>query len=106
MMIKKSKYYRKYFLFHKDVTLKNELRSYFILKTTKGLINFLFSDEVREKMKGRYLSNPDYNFEKVNRASLACGPMVKWAIAQVNFIVRNLKVICIYHLHNFQEDKL
>jgi len=38
---------------------------------------------VREKMKVRYLSNPDYNFEKVNRASMACGPMVKWAIAQV-----------------------
>jgi dynein heavy chain 1, cytosolic len=34
-------------------------------------------------MKTRYLSNPDYNFEKVNRASMACGPMVKWAIAQV-----------------------
>jgi hypothetical protein len=43
----------------------------------------LHSDEVREKMKSRYLSNPDYNFEKVNRASMACGPMVKWAIAQV-----------------------
>lgn len=44
-----------------------------------------FSDDVREKMKNRYLSNPDYNFEKVNRASMACGPMVKWAIAQVSF---------------------
>jgi hypothetical protein len=43
----------------------------------------LHSDDVREKMKVRYLSNPDYNFEKVNRASMACGPMVKWAIAQV-----------------------
>ncbi len=43
----------------------------------------VFSDDVREKMKTRYLSNPDYNFEKVNRASMACGPMVKWAIAQV-----------------------
>lgn len=57
----------------------------------------LCSDDVREKMKNRYLSNPDYNFEKVNRASMACGPMVKWAIAQVdnyrifyfNFILRN-----------------
>ena len=29
------------------------------------------------------MSNPDYNFEKVNRASVACGPLVKWAIAQV-----------------------
>ncbi|KAL6254284.1 hypothetical protein P5V15_014899 [Pogonomyrmex californicus] len=43
------------------------------------------TDEVREKMKSRYLSNPDYNFEKVNRASLACGPMVKWAIAQIEY---------------------
>jgi len=58
----------------------------------KRLMNFLFSDEVREKMKSRYLSNPDYNFEKVNRASLACGPMVKWAIAQVNFIVRKIHI--------------
>lgn len=45
---------------------------------------FIISDDVREKMKNRYLSNPDYNFEKVNRASMACGPMVKWAIAQVS----------------------
>lgn len=43
------------------------------------------TDEVREKMKSRYLCNPDYNFEKVNRASMACGPMVKWAIAQIEY---------------------
>ena len=43
----------------------------------------LFSDDIRKLMKTKYLNNPDYNFEKVNRASLACGPMVKWAIAQV-----------------------
>lgn len=34
-------------------------------------------------MKKNYMSNPSYNYEIVNRASLACGPMVKWAIAQV-----------------------
>ena len=39
------------------------------------------TDDVREKMKSKYLSNPDYTFEKVNRASLACGPLIKWAIA-------------------------
>ena len=33
----------------------------------------------------RPLINPDYNFEKVNRASLACGPLVKWAIAQLSY---------------------
>src|SRR5688500_13426065 len=36
-------------------------------------------------MKTKYLDNPEYNFEKVNRASLACGPLVKWATAQLNF---------------------
>lgn len=36
-------------------------------------------------MISKYLNNPDYNFEKINRASLACGPLVKWAIAQVNY---------------------
>ncbi|WAR20651.1 DYHC1-like protein [Mya arenaria] len=42
-------------------------------------------DAIRDKMKNKYLSNPDFNYEKVNRASLACGPMVKWAIAQINY---------------------
>lgn len=54
------------------------------------------SDDVREKMRSRYLSNPDYNFEKVNRASLACGPMVKWAIAQVqinNYYLNGIRII-------------
>lgn len=41
------------------------------------------SDSIREKMKKNYMSNPSYNYDQVNRASLACGPMVKWAIAQV-----------------------
>ncbi|QQP51744.1 Dynein heavy chain_ cytoplasmiclike [Caligus rogercresseyi] len=41
------------------------------------------TDDVREKMRLKYLSNPDYNYEKVNRASMACGPLVKWAIAQL-----------------------
>ena len=36
-------------------------------------------------MLTKYLGNPDYNFEKVNRASVACGPLVKWAIAQVYY---------------------
>lgn len=35
------------------------------------------------------MSNPSYNYEIVNRASLACGPMVKWAIAQVISLAGN-----------------
>jgi len=52
------------------------------------IVNFStedISDNVREQMLSKYLSNPDYNFDKVNRASIACGPLVKWAIAQVNY---------------------
>ena len=39
--------------------------------------------DVRERMKNEYLNDENYNFETVNRASKACGPMVQWAIAQV-----------------------
>ncbi|XP_023392903.1 cytoplasmic dynein 1 heavy chain 1 [Pteropus vampyrus] len=52
------------------------------------IVNFSaeeISDAIREKMKKNYMSNPSYNYEIVNRASLACGPMVKWAIAQLNY---------------------
>uniref|UniRef100_A0A0X3P013 Dynein heavy chain, cytoplasmic n=1 Tax=Schistocephalus solidus TaxID=70667 RepID=A0A0X3P013_SCHSO len=43
------------------------------------------TDSIRETMKKKYLENPDFNFEKVNRASSACGPMVKWVIAQIGY---------------------
>ena len=33
----------------------------------------------------KYLNQPDYTFEKMNKASVACGPLVKWAIAQVSY---------------------
>ena len=47
-------------------------------------------------MLSKYLSNPDYNFDKVNRASVACGPLVKWAIAQV----RRRVFFFTFHLKN------
>ncbi|KAF9336730.1 hypothetical protein BG006_007626 [Podila minutissima] len=45
----------------------------------------LMTPAMRERMKAEYLSNPNYNFESVNRASKACGPLVKWVIAQVSY---------------------
>ena len=41
--------------------------------------------QLRDAMKRDFLSRPSYNFETVQRASKACGPLVKWAIAQVRF---------------------
>jgi dynein heavy chain 1 len=43
------------------------------------------SDQTRRLMREKYLKNPDYTFEKINRASSACGPLVKWACAQLNY---------------------
>ncbi|PFH54718.1 hypothetical protein AMATHDRAFT_72478 [Amanita thiersii Skay4041] len=41
--------------------------------------------QLRETMKKDFLSRPSYNFETVQRASKACGPLVKWVVAQVRF---------------------
>ena len=39
----------------------------------------------RVKMRREYLSNDDFTFERVNRASKACGPLVQWVEAQVEY---------------------
>ncbi|KAH9904137.1 cytoplasmic dynein heavy chain [Xylariomycetidae sp. FL2044] len=40
---------------------------------------------LRDKMRNHYLNKEDYTFEKVNRASKACGPLVQWVSAQVEY---------------------
>ncbi|XP_050295050.1 dynein heavy chain, cytoplasmic isoform X2 [Anthonomus grandis grandis] len=59
------------------------MRDNFINSVVNNFNTEDISDEVRDRMKAKYLSNPDYNFEKVNHASNACGPLVKWAMAQI-----------------------
>src|SRR6266576_2249232 len=53
------------------------------------LVNFdtaaQMTKQLREIMKKDFLSRPSFNFETVQRASKACGPLVKWVIAQVRF---------------------
>lgn len=39
----------------------------------------------RLKMQNEFLSKEDFTYERVNRASKACGPLVQWVEAQVNF---------------------
>uniref|UniRef100_UPI00358E5199 cytoplasmic dynein 1 heavy chain 1-like n=1 Tax=Myxine glutinosa TaxID=7769 RepID=UPI00358E5199 len=53
-----------------------------------SIVNFNtedISDATRDKMMKNFMPNPSYNYEMVNRASQACGPMVKWAIAQLSY---------------------
>lgn len=40
---------------------------------------------LRMKMRNEFLSNEDFTYDKVNRASKACGPLVQWVQAQVNY---------------------
>lgn len=40
---------------------------------------------LRLKMENEFLALPNYNFETVNRASKACGPLVQWVQAQVAY---------------------
>jgi dynein heavy chain 1 len=44
-------------------------------------LNSTIRDEIREN----YLSDPNFAFENVNRASKACGPLVKWVTAQIDY---------------------
>ncbi|KAL7421138.1 dynein heavy chain [Cryptotrichosporon argae] len=43
------------------------------------------SKAVRDRMMRDYVAKPAFNFDTVNRASRACGPLVQWVIAQVRF---------------------
>ena len=41
----------------------------------------MMTPKLRNIMVNDYVSNPDYNFETINRASKACGPIALWVIA-------------------------
>jgi len=53
-----------------------------------SIVNFNTDDiteDIRKVFAKDYLSNPDYTYERINRANQACGPLVKWAIAQLEY---------------------
>ncbi|KAK0701769.1 dynein heavy chain, N-terminal region 1-domain-containing protein [Lasiosphaeria miniovina] len=54
-----------------------------------SIINFnnekQMTKALRLKMRNEFLANPEFTFEKVNRASKACGPLVQWVEAQVTY---------------------
>lgn len=47
--------------------------------------NKSMTKQLRDYMKKEFLSRSSYNYETVNRASKACGPLAEWVIAQVRF---------------------
>jgi dynein heavy chain 1 len=53
---------------------------------------------MRERMRADYLSHAEFNFESVNRASKACGPLVQWVIAQVKQKYEPLKIVYVIYI--------
>lgn len=43
------------------------------------------TSEMRHYMEEVYLSRPDFNYETINRASKACGPLLQWVVAQLRY---------------------
>ena len=60
-------------------------RDDFIQRIVNFDTNNQMTKPLREVMKKDFLSRPSFNFETVQRASKACGPLVKWVLAQVRF---------------------
>jgi dynein heavy chain 1 len=54
-----------------------------------SIVNFdnerQMTKSVRNKMRVEFLSKEEFTYERANRASKACGPLVQWVEAQVNF---------------------
>lgn len=41
--------------------------------------------QIRKYMEEEFLSDPNFTYETINRASKACGPLYQWVNAQINF---------------------
>lgn len=54
-----------------------------------SIVNFdnekQMTKSLRTLMRTKFLNHVDFTYEKVNRASKACGPLVQWVEAQVNY---------------------
>ena len=54
-----------------------------------GILNFdtevFKSDSGKMKAMRAFVDDPDFSYEKINKSSKACGPLVQWASAQYKF---------------------
>lgn len=57
----------------------------FIQRIVNFDTNRQMTPQLRETMKRNYISRPSFNYEAVQKASKACGPLCKWVLAQVKF---------------------
>lgn len=60
---------------------KDEFISSIVQYDTEMMMNAT----IRDFIKKEYLMKPGFNFEAVNHASKACGPLFQWVVAQVEY---------------------
>jgi dynein heavy chain 1 len=71
----------------KAVTRKDDF-----LSLVRGFKPSSLSDELRNKIKKIYMSQPDFTYEAAQRASKCAGPLVKWILANVKFAEIHLSI--------------
>jgi len=64
--------------------MKKVLKKDFIKSVLKYDTNKI-DEKLRSKITNDYLNNPEYKYDAINNASGACGPLVKWVMATINF---------------------
>jgi dynein heavy chain 1 len=66
-------------------TVQSVIRREDFISSIQNFDTKKMSKGIRDKMMRDYIGRPAFDFETVNRASRACGPLVQWVIAQVRF---------------------
>ncbi|KAI8328287.1 dynein heavy chain [Blakeslea trispora] len=64
-----------------SIIRRDDFISSIVNYNTEGQI----TKQLRSHMRQNFLNNPNFEYDAVNRASKACGPLFKWVTAQVNF---------------------
>jgi len=63
-----------------------------------NIVNFdskKITSAVRNNLKKNYLSDPDLNYESVNRASKACGPLLKVCLTTRTQLILNSNLVIV-----------
>ncbi|BGP13270.1 hypothetical protein JCM10213_004960 [Rhodosporidiobolus nylandii] len=66
-------------------SIQSALRTEGFISTVLGYRTETMTRQMRDRLRKEYFSRPSFNFETVNRASQAAGPLCKWTIAQVAY---------------------
>ncbi|KAK8797138.1 hypothetical protein WA158_004348 [Blastocystis sp. Blastoise] len=73
--------------------IQKVLRSAGFVKSVVELDAKRINPKASDAIKSKYLPNPDFTYEKINRGSVACGPLYKWIVSIIEYaeIIQQIK---------------